>query len=66
MRICLSLQANGVFVGSQQMINSIISLIPRPDWKLQVTFSNGIEGLFDVGPYLNDEAFEDLKDIVEL
>lgn len=47
------------------IINQIRSITPEPDWKLHVVFIDGIEGVFDVNPYLADEAFEELKDIKE-
>lgn len=34
----------------------------RPDWILSVVAEDGREGLFDVKPYLQYEAFAELKD----
>ena len=41
----------------------IIELTPTPDWTLTVIADNGTTGKFDVNPYLNYEAFEDLKTV---
>ena len=41
----------------------IQNIIPKQDWTLQVVFVDGTEGIFDVNPYLEYEAFEHLKDI---
>lgn len=43
----------------------IASLNPEPNWKLAVIDEDGRRGLFDVGPYLGDEAFEALRDPCE-
>jgi hypothetical protein len=45
--------------------NKIREIVPKPDWTLHVVFTDGTNGVFDVNPYLDDEAFEDLKDINE-
>lgn len=47
------------------IINQIRSITPEPDWNLHVVFVDGIEGVFDVNPYLTDEAFEEIKDTKE-
>ena len=47
------------------MINQIRNITPGADWTLHIAFVDGVEGVFDVNPYLADEAFEDLKDIKE-
>ena len=47
------------------MLNDISEIAPKPDWSLHVVFTDGTNGVFDVNPYLDDEAFEDLKDIKE-
>jgi len=46
-------------------MNTIINISPKPDWTLSVEFIDGLEGVFDVSPYLSDEAFESLKNISE-
>jgi hypothetical protein len=48
------------------MFNTICEIEPKPDWSLHVVFTDGTDGVFDVvNPYLDDEAFEGLKDINE-
>jgi hypothetical protein len=46
-------------------MNTILKVLANPDWTLFVEFIDGLEGTFDVSPYLSDEAFEDLKSISE-
>jgi hypothetical protein len=43
----------------------ILKLTPLPDWKLRVETNDGHIGMFDVRPYLEYEAFEELKNIEE-
>jgi hypothetical protein len=40
----------------------IKELRPQPGWTLSVIADDGRVGIFDVGPYLGDEAFEGLRD----
>ncbi len=40
----------------------ITRLSPQPNWILSVTADDGRVGSFDVSPYLEYEAFEDLRD----
>jgi len=40
----------------------IANLTPLPDWKLKVETDDGRTGVFDVRPYLEYEAFQELKD----
>lgn len=40
----------------------ISRLHPQPDWILSVVAEDGREGLFDGKPYLQYEAFAELKD----
>ncbi len=47
------------------MTDSIREIFPMPDMTLHIVFSDGVEGVFDVRPYLADEAFEALKDVKE-
>lgn len=35
---------------------------PEPNWTLLVVDDDGRTGVFDVSPYLEDEAFVDLRD----
>lgn len=41
---------------------TIKQLHPERDWKLFVIATDGRAGVFDVKPYLGDEAFEALRD----
>jgi len=43
----------------------IAELTPRPDWTLLVVDNDGRVGQFDLRPYLQYEAFAELKDIGE-
>jgi hypothetical protein len=43
----------------------IVAVIPRPDWTLSITAEDGRKGDFDVLPFLQYEAFEDLKVMAE-
>ncbi len=43
----------------------IAQLAPRADWTFLVTASDGRIGQFDLRPYLQYEAFEELNDIAE-
>ena len=47
------------------MNNTIRDIIPKPDLTLHIIFADGVEGVFDIHPYLVDEAFEPLKDARE-
>lgn len=46
-------------------MNIIREVVPKTDWTLRIVFTDETVGVFDVNPYLDDEAFEDLKDIHE-
>jgi hypothetical protein len=43
----------------------IAEVRPQPDWVLSITAEDGRVGLFDVTPYLEYEAFEELRDHTE-
>ena len=43
----------------------IAQLTPHTDWTFSVIANDGRVGQFDVRPYLQYEAFEELKDIAE-
>ena len=43
----------------------IASVSPQPDWILTITSEDGIIGNFDVKPYLEFDAFTELKDILQ-
>jgi hypothetical protein len=43
----------------------IIEISPHPNWTLTIVSDDGKKGIFDVNPYLNLEAFEDLKTVSE-
>jgi len=40
----------------------IIEVCPQPNWILSIVADDGRVGRFDVSPYLEYEAFEDLRD----
>jgi hypothetical protein len=40
----------------------IRELRPQPNWVLSIVADDGRVGTFDVSPYLEHEAFEDLRD----
>ena len=44
--------------------NKIISAIPQGDYRVFVTFKNGIKGIFDMSQYLDLGVFQKLKDPV--
>ncbi len=41
----------------------ISEIKPGKDFTLQIIFENGHKGIFDVTPYLEYEAFQELKNI---
>jgi hypothetical protein len=41
---------------------NIAEVIPKDNFRLYIKYEDGREGLFDVKPYLDSEAFESLKD----
>jgi hypothetical protein len=43
----------------------IIEITPHPNWMLTIVSEDGRKGDFDVSPYLNFEAFEDLNKVSE-
>ena len=43
----------------------IKELRPEPNWILSIVATDGRIGIFDVGPYLCDEAFAGLQDHAE-
>ncbi|MCX6583114.1 MAG: DUF2442 domain-containing protein [Candidatus Aminicenantes bacterium] len=43
----------------------IIGLTPKPDWTLAIVSDDGRKGIFNVAPYLEFEAFSDLKNADE-
>ncbi len=40
----------------------IVELTPKPDWTLTIVSDHGRVGIFNVAPYLEFEAFTELKD----
>ncbi len=40
----------------------IIEAKPLDDYRIRVTMASGLTGIFDVKPYLNGSAFQELKD----
>ena len=43
----------------------LLEVTPQPNWILSIVTERGLIGDFDVSPYLECEAFEELKDISE-
>lgn len=41
---------------------NIIEVVPKDNFTLYIKSEDGREGMFDVKPYLDSEAFEPLKD----
>ena len=41
-------------------MDKIIKAVPLEDYKIDITTSSGISGIFDVKPYLNGSAFKEL------
>ena len=46
------------------MMNTrVISVVPKDDYTLEITFSNGEAGIYDCTPLLDFGVFQELKDI---
>ena len=45
------------------MMLSITQIVANEDWTLDLTFADGSRRIYDLKPLLENEAFEDLKDI---
>jgi len=43
----------------------ILEIHPQPNWMLSIVADDGRMGDFDVSPYLEYEAFEELRDLGE-
>ena len=43
-------------------MDTIVKAIPRDDYTIEIRTSSGIEGVFDVRPYLQGSAFRELED----
>jgi hypothetical protein len=41
-------------------MDKIIKAVPLDDYKIEITTSSGISGIFDVKPYLKGSAFREL------
>ena len=41
----------------------VVAVSPRPDYTLELTFTNGVVRIFDVAPYLNIGIFRELQDL---
>ncbi len=46
-------------------MNFIKTIQANDNWKIIYTLDDGEERVFDIKPYLQDEAFQDLNDISE-
>ncbi|HIJ30272.1 MAG TPA: DUF2442 domain-containing protein [Gammaproteobacteria bacterium] len=44
-------------------MDKIVKAIPLENYKIEILTSSGVSGVFDVKPYLDGEAFKELKDI---
>ena len=44
------------------IINKIISAKPQSNYSVEVMFKNGVHGIFDMSPYLNEGVFVKLRD----
>lgn len=44
-------------------MHTITNVIPLEDYRLLLTFENGEKRIYDMGPYLNTNAYRRLKDI---
>jgi hypothetical protein len=44
---------------------TIAEVSPDDNWVLTIVTQDGRKGTFDIGPYLDDEAFRPLRDINE-
>ncbi len=44
-------------------MDKIVEAIPLEDYKIKIVTGSGITGTFNVKPYLNGSAFQELKDI---
>jgi Protein of unknown function (DUF2442) len=44
-------------------MDQIIALTPLDDYKISIITKSGIEGIFNVKPYIKGEYFEELLDI---
>jgi len=44
---------------------TIAEVTPQDNWVLLIVAQDGRKGTFDVGPYLDDEAFAPLRDVSE-
>ncbi|TNJ37147.1 DUF2442 domain-containing protein [Chlorobaculum thiosulfatiphilum] len=43
-------------------MDTIVKALPLDDHKIEIVTSSGIEGIFDVKPYLKGSAFKELED----
>ena len=41
----------------------ITEAVPLENWLVKVTTDGGLQGVFDVKPYLHGSAFQELKDV---
>ncbi|MFH0920522.1 MAG: DUF2442 domain-containing protein [Fibrobacterota bacterium] len=42
--------------------NKIVSATPQANYRIDVAFKNGIQGVFDMTPYLHEGVFQKLRD----
>lgn len=52
-----------LYAGSNTPMIKVVDVKPLPDYKLLLSFSNGISKIYDVTPLLDLPVFQALKDI---
>ena len=52
-----------LYAGSNTPMVKVVDVKPLPDYKLLLSFSNGISKIYDVTPLLDLPVFQALKDI---
>lgn len=52
-----------LYAGSNTPMVKVVDVKPLPDYKLALTFANGVSKLYDVTPLLDLPVFQVLKDI---
>lgn len=52
-----------LYAGSNTPMIKVVDVKPLPDYKLALSFSNGVSKLYDVTPLLELPVFQALKDV---
>ena len=42
-------------------MDKVLKAVPLADWRIEILTSSGVAGVFDVKPYLQGSAFEELR-----